>query len=162
MAGQSVSQPLNGFDAEIFAEGNNARGKIYIRLLDACELNRICESSLGVAEALRTIQNIFKCGRIQNRRRRVANVFHQESDATRSLLSAFLASLVSGLADARQRRQRPFQHPEHLPNRNLSWRRAEGVAAALPFLAAQYPVVLQFEKNQFKKSAGDLFARRNF
>src|SRR5580704_13149085 len=84
---------------------------------------------------LDALEHVGQRGRVHYLRRRVAHLFHDDSDAATALVAALAASHVCRLADAWQRCDRPVQHAYNVPHADLVRVAAEEISAALALLA---------------------------
>jgi hypothetical protein len=90
-------------------------------------------------------------GVIQDVRGCVSDLFHCQSNPTGIFVYALLARTVGGLAYAWDQRERPFQHPDDLSNRDIAWFPAKGVTAASALLALQETMAGKVQQNRLEE-----------
>src|SRR5690242_13467593 len=79
--------------------------------------------------------------------RGVAHFLHGQPYAAGLLVQALIAAAIRGLADARNERQWALKDANYLPDRDISRRSRQHVAAATTELALEQTVPRQFEKD---------------
>ena len=92
-----------------------------------------------------------KRGVVENPGRGVADFLHREPYAAPLFVGTFVASSIRRLADARCQRKRPFQYPNHLPDRDFSGFPAQDIAAAFALFAVQQAGTFQLEEDCLEK-----------
>jgi len=125
-------------------------------------LDRIHEGALALAGHPRALQDVGESGRVEDRGSGVAHIFHEQANSASALVAALRAFFVGGFADAGQRRQRTFEHPQDQPDGQQVGRLAQRITATLALLAAQHSMILQFQQDQFEKALGDMLTLGDF
>ena len=101
--------------------------------------------------------NHRKCRFFQNLGDRVSDLAHDDRGSTGFHIHALITLPELRFACARERRQRAFNQPDHVGQRNLVRRFGEVVAAAFAFLAENNTASLQRQKNLFEESSWNGF-----
>ncbi len=101
------------------------------------------------------LDHLGEAGPVEDAGCAVADLLHDQPDAAGVLVGALFAAHVGGMADAGERGQGTVDDPDHLAERDEGRLAGEEVAPALPLLALEHPVFLEFQEDELQELLGD-------